>query len=81
MTTVYNPQPSGRDDTPTAATETPPAPRSREMAVIGDEDAADYRELLAALSSASEDDETDDASVCAAVDLATYLSFDDGEEA
>lgn len=84
MRTVYNPTPE-REDVPTGGHEAPTTrnPPRRELALVGSEDEADYNELMAVLAGSSEDgDEDDDASQCAAVSLATYLSgFDDGEGA
>jgi hypothetical protein len=80
MTKVYNPTPE-RDDLPTQGHDgTPQRAPKRELALIGSEDEADYKELMAILASGSEDgDEDDDASQCQAVDLKTYLtSFDAG---
>ena len=80
---VYNPQPGDRDDTPTPAkppgTQPKPEPRGpREVMLQRDDEAESYRELLAVLATPSDDDETDDTSVCAAVDLDSYINdFDD----
>lgn len=84
MSKVYNPTPE-REDVPTQGHDAPqqrPAPR-REVALVGSEEEADFKELMGVLASPSEDgDEDDDASQCQAVDLKTYLSgFDDGEGA
>jgi hypothetical protein len=82
MTKVYNPTPE-REDVPTQGHDAQqrPAPK-RELALVGSEDEADFKELMAILAGPSEDgDEDDDASQCQAVDLKTYLTgFDDGED-
>ena len=84
MSKVYNPTPE-REDVPTqghdGVTGKHGAPR-RELVLVGSEDEADFKELMAVLASPSEDgDEDDDASQCQAVDLKTYLyGFDDGED-
>lgn len=81
---IYNPQPAERTDTPTAGETPQPAVSSqpdRTMAVVADEDAADYRELMRILALPSEDDPDDDVSHCEALSIDAYLSnFDDGEE-
>lgn len=83
MPNVYNPHPNSneREDVATTGDASPPEKIGpRELAVSNDENAADYKALLAALASSDADDPEDDATQCQAVDVDTYMAFD-GEDA